>query len=190
VTPIVSQLWRLLARYLGVPYGHDWPAEIDCSSLGSSLLREHYGLEVITLAVWQAINLSVAGVDPWEGIRALGTALGVEPVIFSGPTLPTKDRLHAFQVWSNLGEDGSIVLDQEGEEDSDGHFFLWLSYGGWLGVVIEANWPQGVRVHDAHGIHRLEAVVDVDGRLVADLEPMDLEERLKGWDQVAFVELP
>ncbi len=196
MSPIAPELWRLLSRWQGYTYGRlDHAArKVDCSSLGSSLLRDHYGASVITREVWQAINLSRPGVGPWDGIEALAAALGGDLVAFSGPDRPRKDRLIACQVWRDLGPDWEIVPDRPGRQGSRGHFFFALGRGGWEVVVIEATHDvasNGVRVWHAGGATDAAQAVDIDGRLLIDpLDPIDLDLRLEGWDAVVWTELP
>lgn len=192
MTPIVPALWQRLAPYRDRPYGHDYPRELDCSSLASSVLRDHYGA-AITSDVWAAINLSRPGCGPWDGVLAVADALGAWSCLpYAGPERPEPGRLHYVQFWRGLGEDGSIVAPTPSRRGSSGHVVLWLADGTepWGGVCVEANRPHGVRCWDAYGIRRIADMVATDGRLSAPLGAMDWSERAGGWDSWAWVVLP
>ena len=190
--PIVPALWRRLAPYRDRPYGHDYPSELDCSTLVASVLRDHYG-GLITSEVWRRINLSAPDAWPWDGIQAVAATMGTAACgPCSGPERPEPGRLHYVQFWRDLGDDGSIVAPSPSRRGSSGHAVFWLADGvvPWLGVCVESNRPEGVRVWDARGPRAVSSVVEADGRLRGVLEPMEWDVRAGGWDAVAWVVLP
>ncbi len=192
MTPILPDLWRHLARWRGYTYGpldHGAKA-VDCSSFAASVLREAYGPEAITRDVWMSMQVldpvtgEVATRRPWIGIEAVAEAVGELPVHpHVGPYQPRPGLVHLCQGWRHLTTDGI-------GPGSRGHAWLWLSYGGWLGVCIESS-VTGPRVWDGHGPRPVADVVDAGGRLVGGLRPLDWSARAQPWtDGVAWTVLP
>jgi len=193
VTPILPDLWRLLAPWRGYRYGalsHP-DRRVDCSALVASVLRDAYGREVITPDVWRAVNLSVPGCGPWDGVQAVATALGSEASMpYAGPDQPVPYRLHYAQGWKSLGPGDTIQPRTPDRRGSEGHAWLWLSMGWWSGVAVESS-GTGPRVWDGSGRRPLSDVVDAGGRLVGGLQPLDWSARAQPWtDGVAWTVLP
>lgn len=188
MTPILPELWRHLSRWRGYTYGDlDYAARtIDCSALTASVLRDHYGPEVVDRDVWAALNLSRAEhrARPWAPVEAIAEALDLHPVHpHVGPERPEPGRLHLCQGWRYLTTEGV-------GPGSQGHAWLWLSFGGWLGVCIESS-GVGPRVWDGHGRRPLADVVSAGGEIVAELHPLDWAARAGRWTSgVAWVALP
>lgn len=189
--PLLPDLWRHLARWRGYGYGSLSHSRrtVDCSSLTASILRDHYGREVITPDVWRAVQVlgpdgDVATRRPWIAVEAVADALGELPVHpHTGPYQPRPGRLHLCQGWRRLGSAGITPA-------SRGHQWLWLAAGGWLGVVVESS-VVGPRVWDGAGPRHVDEVVSSEGELLADLQPLDWLARAAPWSSgVAWVALP
>lgn len=197
MTPVLPDLWRHLAPLRSLPYGPRWPSEVDCSTLVAHVVQEHYGTG---RDVWQAVSLSLPDAGPWDGVVAVAEALGTDPCLpYHGPHQPMPGRLHYVQGWSGLSAEGAIVRDTPSRRGSRGHAWLWLAFGaqrhdgtappGGVGVCIEANRPQGARLWDGRGVRDLADVVAEDGRLVAEIAPLDWDVRAS-YHEHAWVVLP
>ena len=183
-----AQLWPLLARWRGYTYGalDTDLRRVDCCGLTASVLRDHYGVEVVTPAVWADLCLSrpVHRGRPWAPVESIAEATGGDPSLpLHGPSRPAPGAVHLCQGWRGLRMDGIGA-------QSHGHAWFWISLGGWDGVCIESS-GRGPRVWDGYGRRDLDEVVASDGRLVAPLAPMDWSRRAGKWtDGVAWAVLP
>lgn len=190
MTPILPDLGRLLAPWRGYSYGpldHD-RRTVDCSAFVASVLRDAWGPEVITRDVWRSLQVldpttgEVAVRRPWIGVEAVADAVGELPVHpHAGPYQPRPGRVHVCQGWQYLTTEGI-------GPGSRGHAWLWLSFGGWLGVCIESS-GVGPRVWDGHGRRPLAEVVGKDW--IGEMRPLDWSARAAKWRSgVAYVALP
>lgn len=179
-------LWPLLARWRGWTYGRNpTRREVDCCTLTASVLRDHYGADIITPDVWADLCLSTAAHRhrPWAPVEAIAALGGDPPTLpHHGPRRPVAGAVHLCQGWRGLAADGIGTQSQ-------GHAWLWLSLGGWDGVCVESS-GRGPRVWDGYGRRDLDEVVASDGRLMAPLASMDWSVRAGKWtDGVAWVAL-
>jgi hypothetical protein len=187
MTPLLPDLGRLLAMWRGYGYGpldHD-ARQVDCTAFVASILRDAWGPGVVTSEVWEHVNLSRPEHvrRPWAGVEAVAEAVGELPVHpHTGPYQPRPGRLHYCQGWRHLTTEGV-------GPGSRGHAWLWLSFGGWLGVCIESS-GNGPRVWDGHGRRPLGGVVTSDGS-IGEMQPLDWSARAEKWTSgVAYVVLP
>lgn len=194
MTPLLPELGPLLVRWRGYTYGalDHKTKRVDCTAFVASLLRDAWGPDVITREVWEHVNLSRPEHvrRPWAGVEAVAEAVGELPVHpYRGPHQPRPGRLHYCQGWRHLTTEGI-------GPGSRGHSWLWLSFGGWLGVCIESS-GVGPRVwmadpEDPEDTVKppLSSVVGPYGKL-GPLHPMDWSARAAKWtDGVAHVVLP
>lgn len=189
--PLLPDVWRHLARWRGYSYGplSNSRRTVDCSSLAASILRDHYGRDVITPDVWRAIQVlgpdgEVARRRPWIAVETVAKAVGELPVHpHTGPHQPRPGRLHLCQGWRHLTTEGI-------GPGSRGHQWLWLSYGGWSGVALESS-SVGPRIWDAIGPRHIDELLSPDGHLHTSLQPLDWAARAEIWTSgVAYVVLP
>ena len=139
------------------------------------------------------------GSDAWKALNVIDPAFPFSP-IFGNKTVTFRSPLRKIYRKSEGPPDlrrGSVVLCQgwkglykgSAVKGSAGHAWLWLSFGGARGVVLESS-GYGPRIYDAKGKVYLGEFFSVLGRQIRPLEPMDFSVKADKWtDGVAYREI-
>lgn len=170
-----------LAAYRGWTYGplDDAGEMIECCALTALVIEQAVGWP----RDW----------DWWDDMMVL------DPERLWSPVTATADRLDSAAVLPHHGPyrpmPGRWSLVQGWRQRGTGHQVLWRAHDedAWMGWVWESSSVGGMGpcVRGLRGREPLHRVVDEDGDLLVDIEPIDFGELLHEYDDgIAWVELP